>query len=90
MEPCYSGESADKKLARGDVPPFLLKSVEIGGPQTAFAFLKMWKLASHFHCYPGASGQLIYLLGGGSFIVGWTHLYRLLMLGLSQNRLRIS
>ena len=40
------GESAIKKLARGDVPPFLLKSVEIGGPQTAFAFLKMWKLAS--------------------------------------------
>ena len=40
------GEPADKKLARGDVLPFFLKSVEIGGPQTAFAFLKMWKLAS--------------------------------------------
>ena len=43
---CLQGEPPIKKLARGDVPPFLLKSVEIGGPQTAFAFLKMWKLAS--------------------------------------------
>ena len=38
------GESADKKLAQGDVPPLLLKNEESGGPEFAFGFLKMWKL----------------------------------------------
>ena len=39
------GESSIKKLAQGEVPPLFLKNVETGGPETAFAFLKMWKLA---------------------------------------------
>ena len=39
------GEPYVKKLAQGEVLPLLLKSVETGGPEIAFAFLKMWKLA---------------------------------------------
>ena len=38
------GESAEKKLAQGDVPPLLLKTEESDGPEFAFGFLKMWKL----------------------------------------------
>jgi len=35
------GKPADKKLAQGKVPPFLLKIVGVAGPKTAFGFLKM-------------------------------------------------
>ena len=38
------GESVIKKLAQGNVPPLLLKNACFGGPQTAFAFLKVSKL----------------------------------------------
>ena len=35
------GRRADKKLARGEVPPLLLKIDGVVGLETAFAFLKM-------------------------------------------------
>jgi len=35
------GKRADKKLARGEVPPLLLKIDGVVGLETAFAFLKM-------------------------------------------------
>ena len=35
------GKRADKKLARGKVPPLLLKIDVVVGLETAFAFLKM-------------------------------------------------
>ena len=35
------GKRANKKLARGEVPPLLLKIDGIVGLETAFAFLKM-------------------------------------------------
>ena len=47
QEPHRRGVQGElKKLAQGEVPPLLLKNVETGGPKTAFAFLKVWKLAS--------------------------------------------
>ena len=36
------GDSVDKKLAQGDVPPLLLKNEESDGPEFAFGFLKMY------------------------------------------------
>ena len=39
---CYvQGKRADKKLARGEVPPLVLKIEGVVGPETAFAFLKL-------------------------------------------------
>ena len=35
------GKRADKKLARGEVPPLVLKIEGVVGPETAFAFLKL-------------------------------------------------
>ena len=35
------GRRANKKLARGEVPPLLLKIDAVVGLETAFAFLKM-------------------------------------------------
>ena len=35
------GEPVDKKLARGEVPPLILKKGHVAGPKTAFAFLKL-------------------------------------------------
>ena len=35
------GKRANKKLARGEVPPLLLKIDGVVGLETAFAFLKM-------------------------------------------------
>ena len=46
------GESVDKKLAQGNVPPLLLKNACFRGPQTAFAFLKMYKLRQSWRVMP--------------------------------------
>ena len=35
------GKRVDKKLARGEVPPLILKKGHVAGPKTAFAFLKL-------------------------------------------------
>ena len=40
------GDSADKKLATRNVPPFVLKNDGKSGPKVTFNFLKMWKLAA--------------------------------------------
>ena len=40
------GDSADKKLATRNVPPFVLKNEGKSGPKVTFNFLKMWKLAA--------------------------------------------
>ena len=44
--------SADKKLAQGNVPPLLLKNACFRGPQTAFAFLKLYKLRRPWRVMP--------------------------------------
>ena len=41
FHPTVQGKRADKKLARGEVPPLLLKIDGVVGLETAFAFLKM-------------------------------------------------
>jgi len=40
-EESVQGKRADKKLARGEVPPLVLKIEGVVGPETAFAFLKL-------------------------------------------------
>ena len=35
------GEPTNKKLAQGELPPLVLKKGHVGGPKTAFAFLKL-------------------------------------------------